>query len=98
MERSSAPYRDATACCRNALRRDSDSCEKADEEQQADLHPSAGQAAVVKLRRHTEHEVALYRSRTNGPAYNVQTAVDAETGFCPQASRTFRRASLLVRD
>jgi transposase len=64
---------------RNALRRYLDSCEKADEEQQATFDPSAVQAAVEKLRQHKEPEVGFMPvARTKAPAYNVQTAVDAE--------------------
>jgi len=56
-----------------------DSMETADQEQQATIDPAAVQAALEKLRRHPEPEVGFMPvARANAPAYNVQTAVDAE--------------------
>ena len=53
--------------------------EQADAEQQATIDPSAVQAAIEKLRKHPEPEVAFMRiAKGISPAYNVQTAVDAE--------------------
>ncbi len=53
--------------------------EQADAEQQATIDPSAVQAAIEKLRQHPEPEVGFMRiSGGISPAYNVQTAVDAE--------------------
>jgi transposase len=64
---------------RLALQRYLDSIEKADEEQQASIDPSAVQAALEKLKQHPESEAAFMLMRqTSLPAYNVQTAVDAE--------------------
>lgn len=64
---------------RRALEMYLDSCEKADEEQQASIDPSAVQAALKKLRQHPEPEADLMKmGSTIAPAYNVQTAVDAE--------------------
>jgi transposase len=64
---------------RQALERYLDSMEKADEEPQASIDPSAVQAALEKLKRHPEPEVRFMPvAKTNAPAYNVQTAVDAE--------------------
>lgn len=64
---------------RAALERYLDSCAKADEEQQVDIDPSAVAAALEKLKRHPEPEARFMPvARTNAPAYNVQTAVDAE--------------------
>jgi transposase len=64
---------------RQALSRYLDSCEKADEEQQATIDPSAVQAAMEKLKQHPEPEVGMMRVAGGfAPAYNVQTAVDAE--------------------
>jgi IS5 family transposase len=64
---------------RDALRRYLDSMEQADTEQQATIDPSAIQAAIEKLRKHPEPEVGFMRiSGGISPAYNVQTAVDAE--------------------
>jgi transposase len=64
---------------REALRRYLDSCEKADEEQQAMIDPSAVQAAIEKLKQHPEPEAGFMRVAGGiAPAYNVQTAVDAE--------------------
>jgi transposase len=64
---------------RRALEKYLDSCEKADEEQQAGIDPSAVQAALEKLKRHPEPEASLMKMGSMiAPAYNVQTAVDAE--------------------
>jgi transposase len=63
---------------RDALRRYLDGMEQADAEQ-ATIEPSAVQAAIEKLRTHPEPEVGFMRiSGGISPAYNVQTAVDAE--------------------
>jgi transposase len=64
---------------RQALERYLDSMEKADEEQQAAIDPTAVQAALEKLKRHPEPEVGFMPvAKTKAPAYNIQTAVDAE--------------------
>jgi transposase len=62
-----------------ALKRYRDSIENADEEQQASIDPSPVQAALEKLKQHPEPEVGFMLVRQTAlPAYNVQTAVDAE--------------------
>jgi transposase len=64
---------------RQALEKYLDSCERADEEAQAVLDPSAVQAALDKLKQHREPEAGFMRMAGSfAPAYNVQTAVDAE--------------------
>src|SRR5258708_5033058 len=64
---------------RLALQRYLDSVEKADEEQQASIDPSAVQTALEKLKQHPEPEAGFMLVRQMAlPAYNVQTAVDAE--------------------
>jgi len=64
---------------RQALEKYLDSCEQADEEAQAVLDPSAVQAALDKLKKHAEPEARPMRMAGGfAPAYNVQTAVDAE--------------------
>jgi transposase len=64
---------------RLALQRYLDSIEKADEEQQTSIDPSAVQAAMEKLKQHPEPEVGFMLMRQNTlPAYNVQTAVDTK--------------------
>jgi hypothetical protein len=61
------------------LQRYLESIEKADKEQQVNINPSAVQAAVDKLKRHPEPEAGYMLVRqTVLPAYNIQTAVDAE--------------------
>jgi hypothetical protein len=61
------------------LRRYLDKIEKADEEQQANIDQSAVQAALEKLKQHPEPDVTFMLVRQMAlPAYNVQTAVDAE--------------------
>lgn len=64
---------------RRALEQYLTSCEKADDQAQAEIDPSAVAAALEKLKRHPEPEANLMKSgSTIVPAYNVQTAVDAE--------------------
>jgi transposase len=64
---------------RQALEKYLDSMEKADEEQQAVIDPSAVEAAMEKLKRHPEPEAGFMRvAGSFAPAYNVQTAVDTE--------------------
>jgi transposase len=64
---------------RRALEQYLASCEKADDEAQAEIDPSAVQAALEKLKRHPEPEADLMKTGgTIAPAYNVQTAVDTE--------------------
>ncbi len=61
------------------LRRYLDKIEKADDEQQATIDQSAVQAALEKLRQHPEPDANFMLVRQMAlPAYNVQTAVDAE--------------------
>jgi transposase len=63
---------------RRALEQYLDSCEKADDEQQVSIDPTAVQAALEKLKQHPEPEAGLMKmGNTIAPAYNVQTAVDA---------------------
>ncbi len=64
---------------RLALQRYLDSIEKTDEEQQANIDPSAVQAALEKLKQHPEPEAGYMLVRQTAlPAYNVQTAVDSK--------------------
>jgi transposase len=64
---------------RLALQRYLDSIEKADEEQQASIDPSAVQAALERLKQHSEPDAGFMLVRQTAlPAFNVQTAVDAE--------------------
>lgn len=64
---------------RLAVERYLDSCAKADEAAQAEIDPSAVEAALEKLKRHREPEARIMLvSGAKAPAYNVQTAVDAE--------------------
>lgn len=61
------------------LQRYLDKIEKADEEQQTSIDQSAVQAALEKLKQHPEPEANFMLVRQMAlPAYNVQTAVDAE--------------------
>ncbi len=61
------------------LQRYLESIKKADEEQQANIDQSAVRAAVERLKQHPEPEVGYMLVRQIAlPAYNVQTAVDAE--------------------
>ncbi|WP_449701822.1 transposase [Acidicapsa acidisoli] len=61
------------------LQRYLESIKKADEEQEANIDQSAVQAAVERLSQHPEPEAGYMLVRQTAlPAYNVQTAVDAE--------------------
>jgi hypothetical protein len=61
------------------LQRYLESIKKADEEQEANIDQSAVQAAVKRLKQHPEPEAGYMLVRQTAlPAYNVQTAVDAE--------------------
>jgi len=64
---------------RRALERYLERMEQADAEEEIEIDPQAVAAALEKLRRHSEPEARFMRT-TSGkvPAYNVQTAVDAE--------------------
>ena len=64
---------------REAVKRYLDQLERADEQDEVVTDPSAVAAALEKLKRHSEPEARFMRT-TSGhvPAYNVQTAVDAE--------------------
>jgi transposase len=64
---------------RQALEKYLDRMEKADEEQQTTIDSTAVQAALEKLKQHPEPEARFMRTgEGTAPAYNVQTAVDAE--------------------
>src|SRR5712664_1466492 len=64
---------------REALERYLEQLEQSDERDEVVIDPSTVASALEKLHRHQEPEVAFMRT-THGfiPAYNVQTAVDAE--------------------
>src|SRR5258708_38871112 len=64
---------------RRALEQYLDSCEKADEEQQVSIDPTAGQAALEKPKQHPEPEAGLMKEgSTSPPAYKGQSAGAAE--------------------
>ncbi len=64
---------------REAIRRYLDQLEQADEQDEVVIDPSAVAAALEKLKNHPEAEARFMRmAQGNAPAYNVQTAVDAE--------------------
>src|SRR5438876_898923 len=64
---------------REALQRYLDQMESADSEQETTIDGSAVTSALEKLRRHPEPEARFMRTAEGKvPAYNVQTAVDAE--------------------
>jgi Transposase DDE domain len=67
---------------REAVQRYLDEMEVADAQEDVVIDPSAVQAALEKLRNDAEPEARFMRT-TEGkrPAYNVQTAVDAECGI-----------------
>jgi transposase len=64
---------------RNALKSYLEQMEQADAEEQVEIDSSAVTAALEKLRQHAEPEARFMRTTAGKvPAYNVQTAVDAE--------------------
>lgn len=64
---------------REAVKRYLDAVEAADKEDEVVIDPSAVAAALEKLKSHREPEARFMRTGDgSAPAYNVQTAVDAE--------------------
>jgi transposase len=64
---------------REAMKRYLDQLERADEQDEVVIDPSAVAAALEKLKNHPEPEARFMRmANGHAPAYNVQTAVDAE--------------------
>src|SRR6266481_7404060 len=64
---------------REALKRYLDELESADAQDEVVIDPSTVAAALEKLKKHSEPEAGLMRTGDGTvPAYNVQTAVDAE--------------------
>jgi transposase len=64
---------------REAVKRYLEAVEAADEQDEVVIDPSAVAAALEKLQNHPEPEARFMRSGSSKiPAYNVQTAVDAE--------------------
>lgn len=64
---------------REAVQRYLDQLERADGQDEVSIDPSAVAAALDQLNRHPEPEARFMRTREGKrPAYNVQTAVDAE--------------------
>lgn len=64
---------------REAVKRYLDELEQADEQDEIVIDPSAVEAALEKLKSHAEPEARFMRTNEGKrPAYNVQTAVDAE--------------------
>lgn len=67
---------------RDAVKRYLDQLESADEQDEVVIDPSAVAAALEKLKRDAEPEAHFMRlAQGHAPAYNVQTAVDAEHGL-----------------
>lgn len=64
---------------REAMKRYLEQLDKADEQDEMVIDPSAVQTALEKLKKHPEPEAKMMRTAEGFvPAYNVQTAVDAE--------------------
>ena len=67
---------------REAMARYLDELEKGDNQEEMVIDPQAVAAALEKLRQHPEPEADFMKTRQGKvPAYNVQTAVDAEHGL-----------------
>src|SRR5215471_8685722 len=73
----------ATVREREAVKRYLDQLENADEHEEVVIDPSAVAAALEKLKNDVEPEARIMRMAHDqfAPAYNVQTAVDAEHGL-----------------
>lgn len=72
----------ATVRERDAVKRYLDQLESADEQEEVVIDPRAVAAALEKLNHDAEPEAHFMRTRDGiAPAYNVQTAVDAEHGL-----------------
>jgi transposase len=66
---------------RDAMKRYLEQLDRSDEQDEVVLDPSAVAAALEKLNNHPEPEARFMRmANGHAPAYNVQTAVDAEHG------------------
>jgi transposase len=64
---------------RDAVKRYLEQLDAADEQEEVVIDPGAVQAALEKLKSHAEPEARFMRmGNSHAPAYNVQTAVDAE--------------------
>ena len=64
---------------RDAIKRYLEQLDASDEQDEEVIDPSAVQAALEKLKSHPEPEARFMRmGNSHAPAYNVQTAVDAE--------------------
>lgn len=64
---------------RDAMKRYLEELDAADEQDEVVIDPSAVQAALEKLKSHPEPEARfMHMGSGHAPAYNVQTAVDAE--------------------
>jgi transposase len=64
---------------REALKRYLDELESVDAQEEVVIDPSAVAAALEKLKKHSEPEARFMRTTSGtAPAYNVQTAVDAQ--------------------
>lgn len=71
-----------TARERFQLQRDLDSMEKVDLERQPEFNANEVQAALDRLKRHPEPEAGfMVMGRITQPAYNMQSAVDAENAL-----------------
>jgi transposase len=72
----------ATVRERDAVKRYLDQLESADEQDEVVIDPGAVAAALEKLKQDAEPEARFMRlAHGHAPAYNVQTAVDAEHGI-----------------
>ena len=80
---------------REAVQRYLDGLEKADGEDEVEIDPSAVAAALKALESHPEPEAQFMRTRQGTlPAYNVQTAVDAEHAIIVAQQVTTERNDL----
>jgi len=83
---------------RDAVKRYLDQLEQADEQDEVVIDPSAVAAALEKLKRDPEPEARLMRMAHGNPApaYNVQTAVDAEPAIIVERRSRSRRPTIAV--
>jgi len=82
---------------RDAVKRYLEQLDAADEQEEVVIDASAVQAALEKLKNHSEPEARFMRTGAgHAPAYNVQTAVDSEHALIVAQQVTTRRPTIAV--
>src|SRR5436190_15292722 len=82
---------------RDAVKRYLEQLDAADEQEEVVIDASAVQAALEKLKNHSEPEARFMRTGAgHAPAYNVQTAGDSEHALIVAQQVTTRRPTIAV--